>query len=295
MEVAAPGSGGKVSVSVVIPCYRCCHTIGAAVDSVVNQTVRPVEIILVEDCSSDGGQTLALLEAIRLELQGMIRVVVLSLPENRGAGEARNAGWSIADQEFVAFLDADDTWHPKKLEIQVAWMLAHADYVLTCHDSKVCSGIRPPPLPVGTMPMRRVEWRLLLFRNEIAMRTVVLRRGIVQRFPLAVRYAEDYQLWLRILLEGGAAMRLCLPLACSYKDEFGAGGLSGDLIAMHRGVVRCFSDLRNDHLISRSMYYGAMVFEEIKYWRRIMVTTVSRRRRRLEDGNQREAHRTCHY
>ena len=203
MEVTAPGSGGKVPVSVVIPCYCCRHTIRAAVDSVVNQTVWPVEIILVEDCSGDGGQTLALLETIRLEFQEVIRVVVLSLPENRGAGEARNAGWSVADQEFVAFLDADDTWHPQKLEIQVGWMLAHADYMLTCHDSKVCSGSRPPPLPVGAMMMRAVEWRPLLFRNEISTRTVVLRRGIAQRFPLAIRHAEDYQLWLRILLGGG--------------------------------------------------------------------------------------------
>lgn len=281
IEVSVPNSKGKLPVSVVIPCYRCTHTIRAAVNSVMNQTVWPMEIILVEDCCADGGQTLSLLEKIKTELQGEIRIKVLSLPENRGPGEARNAGWSVAGQEFIAFLDADDTWHPRKLEIQIAWMMAHPDYVLTCHDSMVCSKGGLPPLPTKAVQEQTVRWRLMLFRNDIATRTVILKRRITQRFPAGVRHAEDYGLWLRILLEEGAVMRLCLPLACSYKAEFGAGGLSGDLAAMHKGSLNCFERLFEDRLISWSMYFLAVVFETLKYWRRIAVT-VSRRGSRLD-------------
>lgn len=275
-EVMIPGAAGNVPVSVVIPCYRCCETIKIAVESVVKQTARPMEIILVEDCSGDGGQTFALLKAISTEFQSLIRIVVLPLSRNLGAGEARNAGWSAADQEFVAFLDADDTWHPKKLEIQIAWMRAHPDFVLTCHDSKIYSENSTSQSLLNTFPERLIAWRLMLFRNEIATRTVVLRRHIAQRFQAGVRYAEDYQLWLKILLSGEKGVRLCLPLASSYKEEFGAGGLSGDLGAMHLGVMRCFDDLHKNYLISRRMHFLAVTFEVLKHWRRIAITTIRR-------------------
>lgn len=266
-------------MSVVIPCYRCHRTIWAAVSSVVNQTVWPAEIILVEDCSEDGGQTRSALEAIWREYRGPIRVIVLPLPENRGAGEARNAGWAIASQELVAFLDADDTWHPNKLEIQADWMLANPNYVLTCHDSAICEGQRPIELPSGTILQRELSWRPLLYRNDIATRTVMLRRTIAPRFPRTVRYAEDYQLWLRILLGGGLAMRLCLPLACSFKQDFGVAGLSQNLKAMHRGVIECLRCLRDDRMLSKRAFVLASLFEMIKYWRRIAITALSRWKR----------------
>ncbi len=280
IDVLVPGSIGKLPVSVVIPCYRCAHTISAAVDSVMSQSAWPEEIILVEDCSRDGGETLNILESIETELRGRMRIRILCLSENLGPGEARNAGWSLAGQEFIAFLDADDTWHPRKLEIQIGWMLAHLDYELTCHDTKICSkGGRPPSLDkaIRTKSIRQLS---MLFRNEIATRTVVLKRRITHRFPAGLRHAEDYGLWLRILLEGGHAMRLCLPLACSYKAEYGAGGLSGNLTAMHRGALYCLEMLFRDRLISRSIYFLAVAFEVLKYWRRI-AHMVTRRNKRL--------------
>ena len=271
------GSDVTVPVSVVIPCYQCSDTIRAAVESIVNQTARPIEIILVDDCSGDGGQTLALLWEIQRELDELIRVHVLVLSENRGAGEARNAGWAIASQHLVSFLDADDAWHPRKLEIQTAWMLAHPAYLLTCHDSVVCSRGVFPQLPSGNPSERAIVSRKLLFRNEISTRTVMLRRETIQRFPKGVRYAEDYQLWLRVVLSGGLAMRMCWPLACSYKEEFGAGGLTGDLGAMHKGVLHCFAKLRRDRLISSGACLLAVTVEVLKYWRRKIITAFRRR------------------
>jgi glycosyltransferase involved in cell wall biosynthesis len=269
-----PGARGTVPVSVIIPCYRCSQTIGAAVKSVVDQTARPAEIILVEDCSGDHGQTLASLYAIQQKLQGVIKTIVLRLPHNQGAGEARNAGWAMAGQELIAFLDSDDTWQPRKLEIQSAWMAAHPDYVLTCHDSEVHAGTWAAPVEADRVPTRAFGWRLMLFKNVVATRTVMLRRSVAQRFPAGVRRAEDYQLWLRILLDGGKAARLRWPLACSYKDEFGAGGLSGDLRAMHAAVVGCLGTLRRERLISSPMHLLSTALEVIKYWRRIVLVTL---------------------
>lgn len=273
---AIGGAGGLAPVSVVIPCYRCHRTIGTAVQSVVNQTLPPAEIILVDDCSGDDGLTLASLDEISRKYRGSIRIVILPLPENRGAGEARNAGWEVASQELVAFLDADDTWHPRKLVIQAGWMLSHPSYVFTCHDSVVCEGTEQYQLPADSVEQREIAWQRLLYKNDIATRTAMLRRSIDQRFPRAVRFAEDYQLWLRILLGGGKAVRFCLPLAFSFKRDFGVAGLSQNLKAMHLGVLDCLGRLRDDRLISRHAFLMASLFEVMKYWRRIAITTVSR-------------------
>lgn len=276
MDIPVPGSRGRVPVSVVIACYCCTRTIRDTVYSVICQSAWPEEIILVEDCSGDGGQTLALLEAIKSEFQKEIRILVLPLLENLGPGEARNAGWALASQEFIAFLDSDDTWHPRKLEIQLGWMLAHPHFVLTCHDTKVCTNGRHLPLLNIELHGRVVLWRRLLFINDIALRTVVIKRLITQRFPAGARYAEDFSLWIRILLEGGSVMRLNIPLACSYKPDFGDGGLSSHLPEMHMGVLRCLDTLFQDSLISRRLYFLAVLFEVLKYWRRLSVSHAQR-------------------
>src|SRR5258706_14692588 len=96
-------------VSVVVPCYRCADTIERAVRSVAAQTLRPAEVILVDDGSPDG--TGAALERLR-ERFGADWIRIVRLPRNLGSASARNAGWELATQRYVAFLDSDDAWHP---------------------------------------------------------------------------------------------------------------------------------------------------------------------------------------
>lgn len=276
IDLKVKSSSKRVSVSVVIPCYRCCESLSSAVSSIANQTVRPAEIILVDDFSDDRGETLAMIESIRSELSGLIQITTIRLPQNRGAGEARNAGWNAASQDFVAFLDADDTWHPQKLEIQIAWMLANPNYLITCHESEISRGNRYLNYAVESIKAQKISLIFMLYRNEISTRTVVVRRNLKRRFPPDARRAEDYQLWLRILLSGTVVMKLCVPLARSYKDDFGVGGLSENLLAMHKGVLRCFEELRRDRLISTGLYYFLVALELVKYWRRVVLTNVRR-------------------
>lgn len=276
MDLKATSSSKRASVSVVIPCYRCCESLSSAVWSIVNQTVRPAEIILVDDFSDDRGETLAMIESIRSELNELIQIITIRLPQNRGAGEARNAGWNAASRDFVAFLDADDTWHPQKLEIQIGWMLANPNCLITCHESKISHGDRDVNYAAEGIKAQKISLMLMLYRNEISTRTVVVSRKLKRRFPPVARRAEDYQLWLRILLSRTVVMKLCVPLARSYKDDFGVGGLSENLLAMHKGVLRCFEELRRDRLISAGLYYFLVVFELLKYWRRVVVTTIRR-------------------
>src|SRR5262245_4665161 len=134
-------SNERVPVSAVIPCYRCRGTIHRALDSVAAQTALPREVILVDDCSADG--TAEAIGRIASEYpDGWVRV--LTLPVNGGPGRARNAGWDAAAQPYVAFLDADDSWHRSKLEIQYGWMRANPHVVLTGHPSARASDAAPP-------------------------------------------------------------------------------------------------------------------------------------------------------
>src|SRR5688572_19076100 len=87
-------------VSVVVPCYRCGGSIGRAVASVLAQSARPAELIVVDDASDDASpQAIAALGA---------GVRAVRLARNQGPAAARNAGWAAATQPYLAFLDADD-------------------------------------------------------------------------------------------------------------------------------------------------------------------------------------------
>ena len=83
-----------VSVSVIIPCYRCASTIRRAIQSVINQTQKPAEVVLVDDASAD--ETLVVLRELEEQYPDWIKVIALT--ENKGAASARNAGWAMANQ-----------------------------------------------------------------------------------------------------------------------------------------------------------------------------------------------------
>src|SRR5262245_24730960 len=96
-------------VSVVIPTFNRAHLITGAIESVLAQTLPPLEIIVVDDGSTDDTP-----ERLAPYLD---RIVFLG-QENRGVSAARNAGIQAARGNLIAFLDSDDVWHPRKIEIQ---------------------------------------------------------------------------------------------------------------------------------------------------------------------------------
>lgn len=236
-----PRNLGITPVSVIIPCYRCADTIRRAVDSVLAQTLPAHEIILVDDCSNDG-KTLDVLEQLRQRYPDA-NIRILGLEKNGGPGSARNAGWDAATQPYIAFLDADDSWHPEKLEIQYRWMAAHPDVVLTGHPSvMLVDGMTSPKLPDDVVA-KRVRKNGLLISNRFPTRSVMLKREVSYRFIPGKRYAEDYLLWLTIVLGGRVAWVLDIPMAYSFKEEFGDGGLTGNLWKSEQGELDTYKRL----------------------------------------------------
>lgn len=114
---------GLARISVIIPTYNRAQTIGYCLDSVVNQTYQPLEIIVVDDCSTD--ETLA---AVNSTISaGGPKIRFLKLPAKLGAQAARNRGIKAARGNWIAFQDSDDEWLPEKLAKQME-ILRTIDY-----------------------------------------------------------------------------------------------------------------------------------------------------------------------
>jgi glycosyltransferase involved in cell wall biosynthesis len=261
---------------VIIPCYKCAATIDRAVDSVARQSWRPAELILVDDGNAEDT-----LSALRMQERrpGSAFVHVISLPQNQGAAAARNAGWDAATQPYVAFLDADDAWHPRKLELQLRFMLEHSDVEICAHGLRWVVGSIPALDVVHTIRARCIKKRELLLHNPIVTSSVIITRSLPLRFDSAKRRSEDYGLWLEAVCSGVGIALLDVQLAYSFKAPFGAGGLSGALWKMEQAELGNYASLRKAGHISAVAWVAVSTFSLAKHARRLLVVQARRFRR----------------
>ncbi len=262
-------SNQVLPVSVVIPCHECADTIDRALLSVERQSRVPRQLILVDDASADGGRTLERLCAFKRRSQDLFEdIVVIALLANAGPAQARNVGWERATGTYVAFLDADDAWHPEKLRIQYEWMLNHPQVAMTGHQSRLWEGQDLVAL-TGEMRVSPVSRRQLLLRNFFPTRSVMLKRDLSLRFEPEMKRSEDYHLWLRIVMSGGQAWLLKWPLAYSFKADFGVSGLSASLWKMEKAELDTYSRLRSAGYYSTFVWCGLALWSLLKFFRRL--------------------------
>ncbi|MFC5436381.1 glycosyltransferase family 2 protein [Rhodanobacter umsongensis] len=270
---AAGVDAGLAPVSVVIPCYRCADTIVEAVASVAAQKLRPAEVLLIDDASGDG--TLERLKAIaRVCPDGWVKV--LSMPRNGGASGARNLGWRHASQPWIAFLDADDTWHPSKLSVQMDVLANDPTICLLAHPMNVQRRSDPPPALRYPLKVKICPRHLMWPRSSFPTPSVVLRRDLPFRFDENRRRAEDFLLWAQILLSGYRCARLNQVLASLHKQPFGEGGLSGDLKAMREAGLDVRRALYAEGLIGPWQMRVLDVSNLLRYARRHVLTYARR-------------------
>lgn len=182
-------------VSVVIPAYNRAETIARSVDSVLQQDYRHIELLVVDDASSD--------ETVEILAQyADPRLRVIQQPRNGGVGAARNRGVEEAQGDFIAFLDSDDEWLPGKLGRQMALFVRapkRVGMVVTEVENRFADGAT-----TIQKPMQHGGWfETLLLRNTLhgAPSSGVLRKEVfevVGGFDTRLPAIEDYELWLRI-------------------------------------------------------------------------------------------------
>jgi len=185
-------------ISVIIPCYNRAQLIIKSVDSVLNQTYKNIELIVVDDGSTDN--SLQVLEAIR-EKDNRVKVIS---QENKGPYPARNKGLKEAKGEFIAFLDSDDTWDPhflqklyKALEAHPAAVLAYCGWQNTG-----LPGQRGKPFIPPDYEARPNKAGIFLKGNRWPIHAALTRRNILDEaggFDEQFTTAMDYDLWLRIV------------------------------------------------------------------------------------------------
>lgn len=268
----------RAPVSVVIPCYRCVGTIRRAVETVARQTALPEEVILVDDASGDG--TLALLESLADEY-GRAWIRVIAQRVNQGAADARNAGWEAATQPYIAFLDADDAWHPRKIAIQHAFMAAHPEVGLCAHRHEIVARLPETPADIGPLTAQPVsKLSLLLSNNFFAPTMMMLRRDLPYRYRAGRRYVDDHLLWLQILLGGTPFVRLSAKLAYTFKAPYGESGLSARMWEMEKAELENYWILHREGRLRVPTALGLSAYSLAKYLRRLLRLSLMRPRQR---------------
>ncbi|MEH2349205.1 MAG: glycosyltransferase [Nostoc sp.] len=188
----------KPTVSVIIPTYQRGDIVSQAINSVLAQTYRDYEIIVINDGSQDNTpQVLA-------EFSENHHITVIH-QANQGVSAARNAGICSARGKYIAFLDDDDLWEPQKLEKQISVLEANPHLGLIYSDSLFFSeqkGLSKKSYNTA-FPTPNLQVVFTLFRyNYIPILTVVVRRDCLEQvglFDETVAPCEDYDLWLRLI------------------------------------------------------------------------------------------------
>lgn len=185
-------------VSVVIPAYNSSATIGRALASIAAQTLLPAQVVVVDDGSADDTQHVAMQWQPRL---GPTRLVVVR-QANRGAGAARNAAIGFADQEWLAFLDADDEWLPEKLERSMSQLTTHSLAFISHGMIVRTQDGREIPFDCARHFHRAANpFAALMIRGFVATSTVIAQRDFVVAaggFDESLPAAQDYDLWLKL-------------------------------------------------------------------------------------------------
>jgi len=180
-----------LEISVIIPTYNRYSLTKRAIKSVLAQILRPKEIIVVDDGSTDNTQ----------QLQNDFPHVIYIYQKNRGVAAARNTGIQNARSEWIAFLDSDDEFHPQKLQKQQAFHQENPDIFMSYTAERWIRNGTVMKIPKKYRKIGNNPFLENLSYCNIAPSSVLLHRKILDDvgvFDEALRVCEDYDMWLRI-------------------------------------------------------------------------------------------------
>ncbi len=214
-------------VSVIIPCYKDSKTLPRAINSVVAQSYKPIEIIVINDCSPET-------KIIEKYLKKYPRIKYFFNKKNLGLAASRNKGIQLAKGEILAFLDADDEYHPDKIRIQLEYLKENT--AVTCEVLNI--------LPSGQSyykagPDRSIiKPREIIFSNKLNGAGLLCKKKLILSiggFNPNLKSCEDFDLWLRLLSSGIKVKVISKPL---YLYHFNPEGLSKNIRDISKWELR---------------------------------------------------------
>jgi len=196
-------------VSIITPSYNSEKLISQTIDSVINQTYKNWEMLIVDDLSTDNANVI-----IENYVQKDSRIKLIKLEKNSGAAVARNKAIKKASGRFIAFLDSDDLWYANKLEIQLKFMKQNdLSFTYSSYDL-----IDEKNTKIGTFKTKNIiNYEEMLKTCSVGCLTAIYdthKLGKVYMPDILKR--QDYGLWLKILKQMDAAQGVLEPLA-SYR------------------------------------------------------------------------------
>lgn len=198
----------KIQISIIIPAYNAENYLEQTLQSVLKQTFKEFEVIVVNDASEDGTEKLA-----HKFMEQDNRVRYFKNEVNMGVSATRNFAISQAKFSWIAFLDSDDLWACDKLEKQLNVLNKHPDAALIYTGSRYFNENNKIDAIVEVP--QQVNLKQLLKKNVIPCSSVLMRREDLLRIPMEFDDAhEDYLLWLKVLKERGIAYGINEPLLC---------------------------------------------------------------------------------
>jgi teichuronic acid biosynthesis glycosyltransferase TuaG len=238
-------------VSIIMPAYNVEKYIAASITSVLNQTYSNLELIVIDDGSTDG--TAAIINSFTIKDERIIYVY----QENAKQAIARNKGISVAKGEILAFLDSDDLWLPNKLEQSIkSFELDQYDLLLTNYyvtSAKEIDVFNPnyEVMKVDDCLFSGEEaLKAFIKLNRVPILTVLVKKEIVEKvgcFDECCVPAEDYDLWIRLLKNRAVFKSISVPLSIYRLHE--SSSTSSDRLATYAVLKSLAKNFSQEEII----------------------------------------------
>ncbi|WP_159947756.1 glycosyltransferase family 2 protein [Polaribacter septentrionalilitoris] len=221
-------------VSIITANYNSEQFISNTIESILRQSYQNWELIIVDDCSNDKS-----IDIITLYAKKDSRIRLFVLDVNSGAAIVRNKGIEMSKGNFIAFLDSDDLWLPKKLELQMNFMIENK-FLLT-HTSYEIIDEKGIPINKIIKCKEKLDYNRMLYSNEIGCLTAMYNSDVLGKiFMPNIRKRQDYALWLKILKSEKYAYGLDIVLA-QYRDR--SKSISNNKIEMLKWNWNLFKEI----------------------------------------------------
>jgi glycosyltransferase involved in cell wall biosynthesis len=261
------------NISVIIPVYNASQTIEQCLDSVLKQTfIANYQIIAINDGSTDSSLD-KLQSYVANHQHSNFRFTIIN-QKNQGAACARNAGLLAATGDWVAFLDSDDRWLPDKIQIQIAYLLAHINVDMVAGIFGVDRIDRLKRMDAENI----ITIRDQVLKNYFSPPTVLFRRSILDKIGLFnpnMRHSEEGFFFNNMVYHGKCVLlNQKVAESITNKKRWGECGLSGNLTKMEQGELFNIYQAYKNGYIHLPIYLYATCFSIIKFMRRVFLRTI---------------------
>jgi glycosyltransferase involved in cell wall biosynthesis len=246
-----------MKISVVIPAYNAAACITSAIQSCMQQTMQPHEIIVIDDASTDNTcDVLTRYKDVRL----------LKQATNQGPSAARNRGIAEATGDVIAFLDSDDTWLPEKLAAVYDIFSKHDEVVYLGHPYMLSAEQKS----ARTNNLSTLSYTSVLLKNPYQPSCLAIRKGMPLRFDESYRYCEDHELSIRVAYQYKVHW-----LADAYtvlgRPQLSTGGASANIWKMRKGELRLYSSIYKQNILFLPLIPFLWIFNIGKMIRRLIL------------------------